>query len=125
VRDLATLAQTRVEARTDDLTGVANRRALMVDLDRALREGGDLSLLVVDLDRFKEVNDRYGHATGDALLRTAAARLRTVLPADALLARLGGDEFAIAVRGDETEALALAGRVGDAVRGRHGGGRHG
>jgi diguanylate cyclase (GGDEF)-like protein len=111
VTDLAQLASVRQEARTDPLTGVANRRALVehVDLVAAAPRG---VLLVIDLDRFKEVNDRYGHAVGDGVIRTIAARLEEALGPHGLLARLGGDEFAAAVPdADPDEAVALAHRL--------------
>jgi diguanylate cyclase (GGDEF)-like protein len=80
-------------ARRDPLTGLANRRAF----DEALAElsgSGGFALLLFDLDGFKAVNDRLGHAAGDELLRQVAARLSTMLRKDDTLARLGGDEFA-------------------------------
>jgi diguanylate cyclase (GGDEF)-like protein len=98
MRDLAHLAQSRLEARTDDLTGVANRRELMARLEIAVTEQTDVMLLLVDLDRFKDVNDRYGHATGDELLRHVAGMLQQAAPSHALLARIGGDEFAMLIR---------------------------
>ncbi len=108
VRDLAQLAQSRHEARTDDLTGVANRRALMAHLTAAVGRSTPVSLLVLDLDRLKDVNDRYGHAAGDALLRSAASCLDALLPPGSLLARLGGDEFAVVLPGDEVAAVRTA-----------------
>ncbi len=83
----------------DPLTGIANRSAFLQQLDRALddqrRHRRRFAVLVLDLDRFKEVNDGLGHAMGDRLLAAMAARLqRTVRPSDTL-ARLGGDEFAV------------------------------
>ncbi len=99
VRDLAQLAQSRHEARTDDLTGIANRRALTARLDELVSRDAQASLVILDLDRFKGVNDQYGHAAGDALLRTATVRLSALLPQTAMLARLGGDEFAVLLEG--------------------------
>ncbi|WP_298459856.1 bifunctional diguanylate cyclase/phosphodiesterase [uncultured Cellulomonas sp.] len=116
IRDLALLAQTRLEAHTDELTGIANRRALTQRLHDAVARQQVLCLLVLDVDRFKEVNDRYGHATGDALLRSVAARLDALVPPSGLLARLGGDEFAVLVLSDEDDAAALAARLAEAVR---------
>jgi diguanylate cyclase (GGDEF)-like protein/PAS domain S-box-containing protein len=101
----------------DTLTGLANR-ALLVDrlrhaLDRAERSGSVVALLFCDLDRFKHVNDTFGHAVGDIVLREVATRLRAVVrPADTV-ARLGGDEFVVCcedVTGD-TEAVTLAERI--------------
>ena len=106
VRDLSQLAVRREEALTDELTGAGNRRGLtqrLGEVGRQRRAG----LLLVDLDRFKEVNDRYGHAVGDALLQEVASRFRGVLPGDAHLFRPGGDEFAV-VLGPRSAASAQA-----------------
>ena len=89
----------RHEADTDDLTGVANRRALQRMLEAALRRAEALGLVVgvlmLDLDGFKAVNDRLGHAAGDAALRDVATRLRRSVRERDLVARTGGDEFVI------------------------------
>jgi diguanylate cyclase (GGDEF)-like protein len=97
----------------DSLTGLANRRLLkqrIAELIAASRSGaGEVSLLLLDLDRFKRVNDSLGHAAGDELLRAVAERLRRIIPPHALLARLGGDEFALVCdRYDALETLDLA-----------------
>ncbi len=86
-----------VEAHTDDLTGLANRRQFYKVADRVLEEGRPLAILLVDLNRFKEINDTLGHNAGDELLRQVAERLREATPPSGLLARLGGDEFAALV----------------------------
>ncbi|MBT0773762.1 EAL domain-containing protein [Kineosporia sp. J2-2] len=99
VRDLAVLARAREEALTDELTGVANRRAMVLAVDHALAQGRPLALLLIDLDRFKIINDRYGHAVGDRLLQDVTASFRRQIPDDGLLARLGGDEFAVLLTG--------------------------
>jgi diguanylate cyclase (GGDEF)-like protein len=98
-RDVRALAQTRQEALTDDLTGLPNRRGFRHHLEAAIvaarSSGGGVALLMVDLDRFKELNDTLGHRAGDLLLREIGPRLAAPLrPADAV-ARLGGDEFAV------------------------------
>ena len=97
VRQLQTQAQRVVQlADTDHLTGLANRRALYGQAaDRLSDPGRSLALLLLDLDRFKEVNDSLGHHVGDLLLVEAGARLREHLRAGDMLARLGGDEFAV------------------------------
>lgn len=101
----------------DALTGLANRSRLAEELDRALgvAHGAPhlLAVLLVDVDRFKEVNDTFGHAVGDELLRVAARRLEVGCRAGDLVARLGGDEFLVVMpRVDEPdEAVAAAERL--------------
>ena len=88
-------------SRRDSLTGVANRRAfterLTAERLRAVRSGRPFGLLLLDLDDFKQVNDRHGHLAGDQLLAELARRLQTRLRREDLLARFGGDEFAVIV----------------------------
>ena len=101
-REVQALAETREEARTDELTGLANRRRfseLLGEAGGALRPGGRFALLLVDLDRFKEVNDSLGHDAGDQLLRLIGPRIEPHLGPRDLLARLGGDEFAVLAPG--------------------------
>jgi diguanylate cyclase (GGDEF)-like protein/PAS domain S-box-containing protein len=97
------------EARTDALTGLANRRGFEASAEHFLRRGGaggrGFGLIVIDLDRFKAINDRHGHATGDAVLRELAARMRGIVRPDDVVARLGGDEFAILVADVDHGAL--------------------
>ncbi len=92
-------AQIRFLALHDPLTGVDNRVSFDQQLDRELslhrRTGRKLALLCLDLDGFKEVNDLYGHATGDRVLQDIAKHFMSVLAEDQMLARLGGDEFAV------------------------------
>ncbi|MFN3215710.1 MAG: putative bifunctional diguanylate cyclase/phosphodiesterase [Acidimicrobiales bacterium] len=90
------------QASTDALTGLANRAALRQHLDEQVRSGASTSVVYLDLDDFKMVNDELGHSTGDELLKTTARRLVEALPATSLLARVGGDEFvAVVPRGPE------------------------
>jgi diguanylate cyclase (GGDEF)-like protein len=100
------LIQAREEALTDELTGLANRRGFYLRVPDLLHGEPPHAVLVADLDRFKDVNDRLGHQAGDDVLRDAARRLRAALPDAAMLARLGGDEFAAVVELRGEAALA-------------------
>lgn len=106
-------------AMTDRLSGLANRSGLFAGLRdlviKAQSEGKDVALLYLDLDGFKEVNDAYGHATGDVLIRSVSAGLRVLAGEERVLSRLGGDEFAIAFVGFDVHKTAaeLAERVLD------------
>ena len=100
-------------ASLDPLTGLHNRRHALPRLarlhDQALSEGDPLAVIVMDLDRFKAVNDNHGHAAGDAVLISVAQRLALALPPEALLARMGGEEFlAVLPRHGADAALAVA-----------------
>ncbi len=92
-------------ANVDELTGLPNRRALEDELDRRIIAGGELSLLFLDLDRFKDVNDTLGHLIGDELLREIGNRLRRSCRADDFVGRLAGDEF-IVITGDQPDVIA-------------------
>ncbi len=103
-------------SRTDPLTGVFNRRHFSERLDalatRAREGGAGFSLLILDIDHFKHVNDRHGHAVGDACLRALADRMQQVFPAPgSLLARLGGEEFGVLMEAGEAEARGAAERL--------------
>lgn len=96
-------------ANTDPLTGLLNRRAFDERLDTEIhhqRSDAPFTLALLDLDGFKPINDRFGHATGDRLLREVAARLAKTCGSDALVARLGGDEFAVLVPRESSAANA-------------------
>jgi diguanylate cyclase (GGDEF)-like protein/PAS domain S-box-containing protein len=109
------------EARTDSLTGLANRRAFRSAIDDAVdayqRDGAAFSVLLVDLDRFKVVNDSLGHLIGDQLLHAVAARVREAIEPDEVLARFGGDEMVVLLvgRGDPADALDRAQLLLDAL----------
>jgi diguanylate cyclase (GGDEF)-like protein len=100
----------KLVADTDSLTGLANRRAFLRSLARKAgqlpRSGGGLSLAVVDLDGFKPINDTFGHATGDSVLKEVGARLSRAAGASALVARTGGDEFALLLPDSRSPAAA-------------------
>jgi diguanylate cyclase (GGDEF)-like protein len=106
-RQLADLAE------QDALTGLANRRRFESHLRIACQRAVEFAILYIDLDKFKAVNDTFGHAAGDALLKAVADRLRAAVRATDLIARLGGDEFAIlqSMPVSEDSARALAARI--------------
>ena len=96
----------RILARTDELTMLPNRRRLIAEIQGfAARQG---SLLLLDLDGFKPVNDTFGHEIGDRVLQQVAQRFSRALPSGALLARLGGDEFGVLVDGNEAVVMEIA-----------------
>ncbi|HEU0051958.1 MAG TPA: EAL domain-containing protein [Longimicrobium sp.] len=106
------------QATHDALTDLPNRHALALRLDEAIRDGAEAALLLIDLDRFKEVNDAISHEAGDALLRLVGGRLRAAADAvGAGVARLGGDEFAVLLPGvaDPEGVNAAARRLLDAI----------
>ncbi len=107
-------------ARTDSLTGLPNRREIMArlqaELERCRRTGRPVSLLMVDLDRFKSVNDRFGHAVGDLALQAVAAVGARVLRRIDSLGRIGGEEFlAVLPETDSAEARSAAERLRAAI----------
>ena len=94
----------------DELTGVGNRREFLHRLSRAPQDGSH-SLLILDLDGFKAVNDDLGHAAGDRVLREIAQRFQAALPDESFLARLGGDEFAVLTAAPLERSTQLASRL--------------
>jgi diguanylate cyclase (GGDEF)-like protein len=104
------LATTRIEAQTDSLTAVGNRRKLMLDLGEALDARTTGVLMLLDLDGFKAYNDTFGHPAGDALLARIAAKLTAAVTGEGEVYRIGGDEFCVlaAVGPDRREAFAAA-----------------
>jgi diguanylate cyclase (GGDEF)-like protein len=124
---VVSLTKERVERRlnvaalTDALTGLANRRALLergaVAVTEAARQGRPIAAIAFDLDRFKEINDRFGHPVGDAVLRAfAAAAVATLRPGD-IVGRLGGEEFAVVLPDTNApDAAAVAERLMMAFR---------
>ncbi|MBZ6377566.1 MULTISPECIES: putative bifunctional diguanylate cyclase/phosphodiesterase [Pacificimonas] len=108
-------------AHFDALTGLANRATFNQDFSRSLerrRGQQQVALLFLDLDRFKAINDLYGHDVGDSVLAEAGVRLKTVLDEALTVARFGGDEFAVLLEGRDVEARArdVARRIFDAYR---------
>lgn len=118
-RDL--LVRLEQQSHEDPLTGLANRRRwdeqLVAQCERARETGGHLAVVLLDVDHFKSINDRLGHAAGDEVLRRVSAVLVQRSPAGSVVARLGGDELALLLPGmDEQAASALAERVRTDVR---------
>jgi diguanylate cyclase (GGDEF)-like protein len=112
---------TELLTRTDELTGLYNRRCLNHRvgplLEEARLKGSELALILVDIDAFKQVNDRHGHHGGDLVLADLGAVLRTQVRATDLPCRIGGDEFAVLLADIDREAArGLASRILDAVR---------
>ncbi|WBB77266.1 EAL domain-containing protein [Micromonospora sp. WMMD882] len=98
--NLRLVARLRQLAYADQLTGLPNRLMFTRRLRRAIRQEEPVAVLLLDLDGFKQVNDRFGHATGDALLVSIADKMCEAVDGDGTVARLGGDEFAVLVDGD-------------------------
>ncbi len=106
IRQAKATNEERELARTDELTGLPNRRRFITELELLRRKEG--TLLLLDLDGFKGVNDSYGHGAGDQLLKQIAIRFSRVLPHASLIARLGGDEFGVIVFGPPEAGLEVA-----------------
>jgi diguanylate cyclase (GGDEF)-like protein len=108
----------RHEARHDALTGLVNRWGLRdvvrQVLDRSPRRGDDVALLYCDLDNFKQVNDRFGHAVGDALLQEVARRIQASTRSGDIVARIGGDEVVVVL--DAVHGLQAATLVAEKIR---------
>ncbi|GHJ43924.1 hypothetical protein Cs7R123_12660 [Catellatospora sp. TT07R-123] len=106
-------------ATSDPLTGLRNRRSfhaqLETELDKARALGSALSVLMLDLDEFKSINDRYGHLAGDAALSQVAAAIQQQLRADDVAARLGGEEFGVLLHTGSERAFEVAERLRAAV----------
>ncbi len=106
LREAREIKDERALARTDELTGLPNRRRFINALSSLNQR--EATLLLMDLDGFKEVNDTLGHGAGDELLRQIALRFSRQMPKDSLLARLGGDEFGAIIYGSSREGLEIA-----------------
>ncbi|HEX6347146.1 GGDEF domain-containing protein [Umezawaea sp.] len=111
--------QLRHQAFHDPLTGVANRELFRERLTAALRRGEPVVLAFIDVDGFKHVNDNFGHAEGDAVLRIVATRLQHCVRDEDTVARLGGDEFGVLVESGEVDPSEIGNRVLDALRSPH------
>lgn len=106
IRQAKNLGEEKVLARTDEMTGLPNRRRLIAELSSFSKSEG--ALLLLDLDEFKPVNDNYGHEVGNLVLQHVAQRFTRSLPTGSVLARLGGDEFGVLVTGNYEETLEAA-----------------
>jgi|GEM_PF-2014719 len=106
-------------AQRDELSGVANRRHFFDLASRAFRDaragGTPFAAMMLDIDYFKEVNDRFGHASGDDVIREVARRLSNAIGSNDVLGRYGGEEFALVVRAPLREATELAGRLREVI----------
>jgi diguanylate cyclase (GGDEF)-like protein len=115
-KEVLALKQRYESSVVDGLTGALNRKhfddRLVVELAYAKRHRSDVSLLILDVDHFKTINDQLGHPAGDAVLRQLSAVIKAALRAEDVFARYGGEEFAIIARGiGSTEALAFSERI--------------
>jgi diguanylate cyclase len=106
LRQAQEIGTERTLARTDELTGLPNRRKFMAELIEFSNTQG--ALLLLDLNGFKPINDQYGHEVGDQLLRAVSQRFRRSLPSHSTLARLGGDEFGALISGDFESTMEAA-----------------
>lgn len=110
------LAERDVAARQDPLTGLGNHREFQDAVEAAEREGEPFAVVLFDLDRFKLVNDRDGHAAGDRLLRSAGAAIASACRTSDMAFRVGGDEFALLLRGaDREDAEIIGARANSAI----------
>ncbi|HEV7321342.1 MAG TPA: GGDEF domain-containing protein [Ensifer sp.] len=109
----------KLASETDALTGVPNRRAFLAQLDTSLAEGPrEGALLYMDIDHFKSINDRYGHAAGDQVLVEFTEIVSKTVPRGAFIARMGGEEFAVCLpRSDRPGAIAVAEAIRAAFEG--------
>jgi diguanylate cyclase (GGDEF)-like protein len=126
LKSFAALAVDELElrriAQIDSLTGAATRRSLLLEMEKAIarfvRRGQSAVLLTLDIDHFKQINDNFGHPSGDVVLRTVSNRLQAMLRTEDLLGRLGGEEFGILLADTESDrASETAERLRRAVEG--------
>ena len=110
------LSATKIEARTDALTGIGNRRKLMLDLGEKLEARTPCVLLLLDLDGFKGYNDSFGHPAGDALLSRLAKKLAGALAGGGEVYRIGGDEFCVLGTVDRSQRHSFAQRAAEALQ---------
>jgi diguanylate cyclase (GGDEF)-like protein len=106
-------------ASQDPLTGLTNRRMIERQLELYASRGGPFSVIYIDLNGFKQINDTFGHLAGDDLLRQFAAELRAAFRTTDVVGRWGGDEFIVLVGGDFSDAVTRAERIGKWVDGEY------
>ena len=111
--DLQSISEAHNAANTDPLTGVFNRRAILERLNALVDDARRGAVLMLDIDRFKSINDRLGHAAGDGVLRRVADEIRAALRLEDALGRIGGEEFLV-VMPEATREIAVA--IGERVR---------
>lgn len=118
VRNISIRLDMEKLAHNDPLTGLANRLGLREAFRLTLNTAGKLAIHCIDLDGFKGINDRYGHAAGDEVLITVANRLKELLPEEATAARIGGDEFVVLqkIHHDENESDSLKQLLNECLR---------
>lgn len=109
---LSVLRKVEGVANTDDLTGLLRRRAFFEAwqalLDQCEKLNQSCGVLMIDIDHFKQVNDRYGHATGDEVIKRVAGLLKQFESPHCIVSRIGGEEFAVALKGTDAEVLGVA-----------------
>jgi diguanylate cyclase (GGDEF)-like protein len=118
-----TLKLLHMQSTTDPLTGLANRRYFLdqseLEIKKATRNGLPLSLIMIDLDRFKRINDNYGHQAGDHILQESALLLKNVCRETDLVSRFGGEEFLVLLPATDQEgAFILAEKIRSAFQGK-------
>jgi diguanylate cyclase (GGDEF)-like protein len=111
------LEKVQVEASTDPLTGIANRRRCLREISNRIRSRSTFGILLFDLNKFKEINDTLGHAGGDAVLQLISQRLSLYVSKEDLVCRWGGDEFVIVHDGGPEELAARGRRVAEKISG--------
>jgi diguanylate cyclase (GGDEF)-like protein len=99
------------------VTGIANRRHFLSEAGAAFRETAPITAIMLDIDHFKQINDRYGHLVGDAVIAEVGARLQSALREGDLVGRYGGEEFAVVVAASPERAEQLADRLCAVVSG--------
>lgn len=104
------------DALTDYLTGAHNRRSITNNLERMVKSGKPFSIMYVDIDEFKFINDNYGHKIGDRVIKIVASRISELTDSKTIFGRIGGDEYILLVPGDISVSEKLSGEILDAVK---------